>query len=105
LGAGDVNVTQIGGQQREQSLDILAFSVPRRQPMNRRGVPQIVESWLTMWATFAADAAMYPEPLEGTPEKPAGDPGTEPRHKKWGVVALRVPVPLSLLCVVGHHVI
>jgi len=73
--------------------------------MDRRGVPQIVESWLTLWATLAADAAMCPEPLEGTPEKPAGDPGTEPRHKKWGLVALRVPIPLSLLCVLGHNVI
>jgi len=47
-----------------------------------------MESRLAAWATFAADAAMCPEPPEGTLEKADGDPGTEPRHKKWGVVAL-----------------
>src|ERR1051326_831041 len=58
-----------------------------------------------LWVIFAANAAMYPEPLEGKPEKPARDPGTELRHKKWGAVALRMPSPLSLLCILGHNVI
>jgi hypothetical protein len=71
--------------------------------MDRRSVPEVVESWLTPWAILAVDAAMCPEPLEGMPKKPAGDPGTELRHKKWGVVALRVPIPLSLLCVLDHR--
>ena len=58
-----------------------------------------------LWVIFAANAAMCPEPLEGMPEKPARDPGTELGDKKWGVVALRMPIPLSLLCVLGHNVI
>ena len=48
---------------------------------------------------------MRPEPLEGLPKKPARDPGTELRHKEWRVVALRMPIPLSLLCVLGHDLI
>ena len=39
LGASDVNVAQIGRQQREQSLDILTFSVPCSQSMDGGGVP------------------------------------------------------------------
>src|ERR1051326_6320832 len=58
-----------------------------------------------LWVIFAANAAMRPEPLEGLPEKPARDPGTELRHKKWRVVALRMPISLSLFCVLGHNVI
>jgi len=55
--------------------------------MDRRGVPQIVESRLAAWAPFAADAAMCPEPPEGTLDEAYRDPGTELGHKEWGVVA------------------
>src|SRR6266850_1872332 len=57
-----------------------------------------------LWVIFAANAAMSPEPVECMPEKPAGDPGTELRDKKWGIVALRMAIRLSLLCVLRHNV-
>jgi len=39
------------------------------------------------------------------PEKPAGNLGAELRDKKWGIVALRMAIPLSLLCILRHNVI
>jgi hypothetical protein len=48
-----------------------------------------------LWVIFAANAAMSPEAVECMPEKPAGDPGTELRYKKWGIVARRMASPLS----------
>ena len=93
LGAGDVNVAQIGRQQRQQSLDILTFSVPRSQPMDRRGVPQIMEARLIPGAIFATDAGPVREPPEGALDEARGIRAPSLRNKKWGITALRVPMP------------
>jgi len=40
-------VSKVSGQARKQVLKIGAAPIPCNEPMNRRGVPQIVQAWLS----------------------------------------------------------
>jgi hypothetical protein len=39
LGPGEVDVAQVRGQERQASLNVGAFAVPRDDAVNRKGMP------------------------------------------------------------------
>jgi len=56
LGGTNVNVAQIRGQLREQSLHVGAGSIPRDEPMLDGCVSNIVDARLAMRPSFALDS-------------------------------------------------
>jgi hypothetical protein len=59
-------MTEIGRQCRQQSLCIVTLSIPLCQPVDREGVPEIVDAGLIGAALFPANArkvAQEPEAL------------------------------------------
>jgi hypothetical protein len=57
---------KIGRQSRQKSLRIVTFSIPLCQPVDREGVPKIVDAGLIGAALFPANArkvAQEPEAL------------------------------------------
>jgi hypothetical protein len=45
LSGMDIHVAHIGCQPREPGIDILSITIPGQQPVNRKGVPEIVDAW------------------------------------------------------------
>ena len=64
LGAGNVHVTKVRGQLREQTLYIGAALVPELHSMRGRGMPQVMESGLIAGAIVAQHVSVYPQPAE-----------------------------------------
>ncbi len=65
LGAVNTGVAQIGGQHRQQVLHVLALPVPRGQPLNCKGLAQVMETRLPAGLRRVADASVVPDTCEG----------------------------------------
>ena len=59
-------MSQVGGQHREQVLDIAALLIPSYKPVNCKRMPQIVNSGLVCREIMAEDSCSLPEPAETT---------------------------------------
>jgi len=57
----DVNVAEINGQQRKQLLHVCALLIPRRQPVDGKGVPQVMDARLVTRSIGAPDACLLAE--------------------------------------------
>ena len=55
LGAGNIDVAEVGGQQGQAGLDIGTFPVPGHKAVNRESVPQVMEPGLPS-CSFPEDA-------------------------------------------------
>jgi hypothetical protein len=56
LGRSDIEVAKVGGELREQSLDVLAGAVPCEHPMDRRCVANVVQPRRPRFADGATDS-------------------------------------------------
>jgi hypothetical protein len=59
-------MAEVGRQLREEPLHVCTGSVPRRQPVARKGVPQVMEARLIPRAVHPADTRAPPELRKGT---------------------------------------
>jgi hypothetical protein len=64
LGRPDIEVAKVGGELREQSLDVLAGAVPCEHPMHRRCVADVVQPRRPGFAGGATDSGGATNMLE-----------------------------------------
>jgi hypothetical protein len=59
-----VCVPHIDRELRQQLLNVFAFAVPRRQPVDGRGMPKVVEARLATWSTVPVETRLGADLLE-----------------------------------------
>ena len=66
LSGMDIHVAHIGCQPRKPGVYILSVPIPGQQPVNRKGVPEVVDAWAGVFAvTDPALPQQVPEGLVG----------------------------------------
>lgn len=63
LSGMDIHVTHIGCQPRKPCVDILSVPIPGQQPVNRKGVPDVVDARAGVFAVM--DTALSQQVPEG----------------------------------------
>ncbi len=60
LGGGDMHMTQIGGQLRQQVLEVSAFTIPSDQAGHGKGVSQVMKPRLIPGVIVATHMGAFP---------------------------------------------
>jgi hypothetical protein len=64
LGSTEIHMTEVSGKRRKKALNISALLVPGDKPVDRKRMPQVMDSGLVGREVVARDSGMAPEPLE-----------------------------------------
>src|SRR5260370_3939433 len=81
-----INMAEIRGQGRKQTLYVRILSVPFRQPMNRECVSQIMKPGLEVGIVATLDACDPSQAREACTGNLGGDRVTALRLKQWSIV-------------------
>lgn len=63
LSGADAHMPHIGGQGRKPGVDILLIPIPCQQSMNGEGMPQVMDTWTSVFVVN--DAALFKQLSEG----------------------------------------